>query len=112
MAGDYIPDVGDVIWVNFDPQSGHEQSGHRPALVMSSASYNKAAGLALCCPITTKVKGYPFEVLASVEGVENAILSDQLKSIDWIARKAKLKSQVSGQVVAEVKAKLAALLAI
>jgi mRNA interferase MazF len=85
----WVPDRGEAIWIDMDPQSGHEQSGRRPALVLSPASYNKKVGLALLCPITSRVKGYPFEVRIP-DGFEvgGAILADQVKSVDWHARKA------------------------
>lgn len=90
MAAGYVPDRGDLVWLRFDPQAGNEQAGHRPALVVSPRSYNRRVGLALFCPITAQVKGYPFEVLLPEGlGVQGAVLSDQLKSLDWRARKAK-----------------------
>lgn len=85
----YIPERGDLVWVTFDPQAGHEQAGHRPAIVLSPKAYNGKVGLALMCPVTSQVKGYPFEV-AIPDGlpVKGVILSDQVKSLDWRARKA------------------------
>ena len=106
----YVPESGDVVWLQFNPQAGHEQAGHRPALVISPASYNSRVGLAICCPLTTALKGYPFEVQVEVDGVPAAILSDQVKSLDWRARQARLKSTVSPEVMAHVRAKLNALL--
>ncbi len=106
----YVPESGDVVWLQFNPQAGHEQAGHRPALVISPASYNSRVGLAICCPLTTALKGYPFEVQVEVDGVPAAILSDQVKSLDWRARQARLKSTVSPEVMAHVRAKLKALL--
>jgi mRNA interferase MazF len=88
----YVPDSGDIVWLEFDPQAGHEQAGHRPALVISPASYNDKTSLMVCCPLTTKIKGHPFEVLTDVGGVAGAVLSDQVKSLDWRARKAKKKA--------------------
>ncbi len=105
-----VPESGDVVWLQFNPQAGHEQAGHRPALVISPASYNSRVGLAICCPLTTALKGYPFEVQVEVDGVPAAILSDQVKSLDWRARQARLKSTVSPEVMAHVRAKLKALL--
>ena len=108
----YVPDAGDVVWLEFDPQAGHEQSGHRPALVISPANYNSKAGLMVCCPLSTKIKGHPFEVLAEIDGVTGAVLSDQVKSLDWKVRRAKKKSAVTSLVMAHVRAKIKALLVI
>jgi mRNA interferase MazF len=108
----YVPDTSDVVWLEFDPQAGHEQSGHRPALVVSPASYNAKTGLMVCCPLTTKIKGHPFEVLATVQGAECAVLSDQVKSLDWKVRRARKKAVVTAEVMVHVRAKLKALLAI
>ncbi len=111
-ARGYVPDAGDIVWLEFDPQAGHEQAGHRPALVISPASYNAKTGLMVCCPMTTQIKGYPFEVLTEADGIESAVLSDQVKSLDWKVRRARKKSAVSDDVMAHVRAKIAALLAI
>jgi mRNA interferase MazF len=111
-ARGYVPDAGDVVWLEFDPQAGHEQAGHRPALVISPASYNVKTGLMVCCPMTTKVKGHPFEVLTEVDGVACAVLSDQVKSLDWRVRKAKKKAAVASEVMLHVRAKMKALLMI
>jgi mRNA interferase MazF len=107
----WVPDSGDIVWVNFDPQTGHEQAGHRPALVLSPARYNGLRGMMLCCPLTTKLKGYPFEVVIS-ENPPSVILADQIKNLDWGARKAKRKGKVTATVLADVRAKLKALLQI
>ncbi|MDD5336575.1 MAG: endoribonuclease MazF [Rhodoferax sp.] len=112
MATRYVPDSGDVVWLEFDPQAGHEQAGHRPALVVSPASYNGKTGLMVCCPMSTKIKGYPFEVLTSVGDVEAVVLSDQVKSLDWKIRRAKKKGSVTAEVMLHVRAKIKALLAI
>jgi mRNA interferase MazF len=112
MAKIYVPDTGDIIWLQFDPQAGHEQSGHRPALVLSPQIYNSKSSLILCCPMTTQIKGYPFEVVIEVNGIRTAILADQLKSLDWKARKAKLKAKVNPLDLDEVKAKIKPLLQI
>ena len=105
-----MPDRGDVVWLQFDPQAGHEQAGHRPALVVSPRSYNGRVGLALFCPLTSHVKGYPFEVALSDGGkAEGAILADQIKSLDWRVRQAKKFDQVSQEVMLEVLAKIGAL---
>jgi mRNA interferase MazF len=106
---DYIPDAGDIVWLHFDPQAGHEQSGRRPALVLTSARYNGARGMAICCPMTTKIKGYVFEVVIS-DRPPSAILADQIRSLDWRARRAVRKGAVEPRVVAEVRAKIKALL--
>lgn len=107
----YVPDAGDIVWVQFTPQAGHEQAGHRPALVLTPASYNRLRGMMICCPMTTKAKGYVFEVMAG-DGAESVILADQVKSIDWRARKASFKGKASASAMADVKAKLSALLGI
>ena len=109
MVRGYVPESGDIVWLQFDPQAGHEQAGHRPAFELSPATYNGKTGLMLCCPMTTQIKGYPFEVL--VEGYPgSAMLSDQVKSLDWVARKASRKGRVSEQEMAAVKARVGALL--
>ncbi|HKX21894.1 MAG TPA: endoribonuclease MazF [Rhizorhapis sp.] len=107
----YVPDMGDIVWLNFDPQAGHEQAGHRPALVLSPAAYNRVRGMMICCPMTSQIKGYPFEVLIS-QNPASAVLSDQLKSVDWKARNASKKGQVPQSILQEVQAKIRALLAI
>lgn len=108
----YVPDEGEVVWLMFDPQAGHEQAGHRPALVISPASYNAKTHLMVCCLLTTKVKGHPFEVVTQVDGMDCAVLSDQVKSLDWKVRKAKKKAVVAPQVMLHVRAKIKALLMI
>ena len=107
----YVPDQGDIIWIDFDPQAGHEQFGHRPAIVISPMIYNKLpSGLAIVCPITSKVKGYPFEVaLCKGMKTEGAVLSDQIKSIDWRVREAKFIEKASPSILSEIVAKLAPL---
>ncbi|HTY49883.1 MAG TPA: endoribonuclease MazF [Steroidobacteraceae bacterium] len=105
----YVPEAGDVVWLDFDPQAGHEQRGHRPALVLSPAAYNSRTGLMLCCPMTTQVKGYPFEV--TVPGkTPGVVLADQVKSLDWMVRRAARKGGVDAQVLAQVRAKARALI--
>jgi mRNA interferase MazF len=106
---DYVPDVGDIVWLHFDPQAGHEQAGHRPALVLSPKKYNRLRGMMICCPMTSRIKGYPFEVVDSVEPA-SAVLADQIKSLDWRARKAVRKGQTKPETLAEVQGKLCALL--
>ena len=107
----YCPRRGDVVWLTLDPQAGHEQSGHRPALVLSPESYNRKTGLAILCPVSSRVKDYPFEVVIP-EGlkVSGAILSDHVKSLDWEARHVKFFCHVPPSVVAEVMNKLETLL--
>jgi len=108
----YVPDASDVVWLEFDPQAGHEQASHRPALVISPAIYNGKSGLMICCPISTKIKGHPFEVITAVDGIDCAVLSDQVKSLDWKIRRAKKKTEVSADVMLHVRAKMKALLQI
>ncbi len=110
-VGAYAPNAGDVIWLTFSPTAGHEQSGRRPALVLSPAAYNARVGLALCCPITNQVKGYPFEVaLPSGLPVGGAILADQVRSVDWRSRHAELACRAPKDVLPEVMNRLAVLL--
>jgi mRNA interferase MazF len=109
MVRRYVPDAGDIVWLHFDPQAGHEQAGHRPAVVISPASYNGKTGLMLCCPLTTQIKGYPFEVLTDGDR-PSAILSDQIKSLDWVARKATLKGKITPEVLTQVRKKSSALI--
>ena len=109
MVERYVPAAGDIVWLNFDPQAGHEPAGHRPALVVSPASYNGKTGLLVCCPMTTQIKGYPFEVRIAGDK-PGAALADQVKNLDWVARKARLKGQVSATELAEVRGKIAALI--
>ncbi|OZN50021.1 endoribonuclease MazF [Gallibacterium anatis] len=108
---EYIPDVGDIIWLNFTPQAGQEQAGHRPAVVLTPKSYNKLTGLLICCPLTTKIKGYPFEVLIKGKP-KNVVLSDQIKSLDWRERKAEFKGRISAMELAEIRRKAALLLGV
>ena len=109
MAPAYVPDAGDIVWISFDPQAGHEQAGHRPAVVLSPAAYNTKTSLMLCCPMTTQIKNYPFEVLIAGPG-RSAVLADQIKSLDWRRRRAKRKGAVSPAELAEVRAKIHALM--
>jgi mRNA interferase MazF len=107
----YIPAQGDIVWLQFNPQAGHEEAGRRPALVISPKEYNRKVGLALLCPVTSQVKGYPFEVLLPPGlGVSGAVLSDQIKSLDWHARKAERLCTASEEVVEEVLGKILALI--
>ena len=109
MPRGYVPDVGDIVWLNFAPQTGHEQAGHRPALVLSPASYNQKTSLLVCCPLTTQIKNYPFEVLIG-GSPPSAVLADQVKSLDWRSRDARRKGRVSAEQLAEVRAKIRALI--
>ncbi|AFV12276.1 PemK-like protein [Thermacetogenium phaeum DSM 12270] len=103
----YIPERGDLVWLQFDPQTGHEQAGRRPALVISPQLYNGKVGLALFCPVTTRAKGYPFEVeIPAGLKITGVILADQVKSLDWRARDAQFACKVPAGVMAEVQAKL------
>ena len=106
------PERGDLVWISLTPQAGHEQAGRRPALVVSPVEYNARVGLALMCPITTRVKGYPFEVaLPDGLGISGVVLADQVKSLDWRARQAEVAATAPGALTAEVLAKLTSLLA-
>jgi mRNA interferase MazF len=105
------PDRGDLVWLTFTPQAGHEQAGRRPALVLSPRAYNRKVGLALFCPITSQVKEYPFEVrLPPGLPVQGVVLSDQVKSLDWRARRAEFVARLPPAAFGEVLAKLASLL--
>lgn len=107
----YVPARGDLVWLPFNPQAGHEQAGHRPAVIISPTAYNRRVGLALCCPITSQVKGYPFEVLLPEgSGAEGAILSDQIKSLDWRVRKARRIGALPTDVLQETVGKILALI--
>ncbi|MSR31730.1 MAG: endoribonuclease MazF [Gemmataceae bacterium] len=109
--GAYIPERGDAVWITLDPQAGHEQAGRRPALVLSPSSYNGRVGLALFCPITSQVKGYPFEVpLPAGMPVTGVVVADQVKSLDWRARKVTRIGIVAKEVVAQVLQRLEKLL--
>lgn len=106
-----VPERGDVVWLDFDRQAGHEQSSRRPALVVSPGTYNGRTGLALCCSIASRVKGYPFEVaLPEGVGVEGVVLADQLKSLDWRARNASIMARLPDIVVEAVLAQARTLL--
>ncbi len=110
MARTYVPDRGDVVWLRFDPPAGHEQTGRRPAVVLSPKAFNREVGLALFCPITSRVKGYPFEVPLHVGAkLEGVILADQIKSLDWKARRASKIARVSQGLMEEVTARVLAL---
>lgn len=101
----YVPSRGDVVWLSFEPQAGHEQAGRRPAFVLSPEEYNRKSGLFLACPVTSKMKGYPFEVaLPDGLSVSGVILADQIKSLDWKARKAEFAAATSDDVIQDVLA--------
>ena len=112
MVRRFVPDAGDIVWLEFSPQAGHEQAGHRPALVLSPSAYNSKTGTMLCCPMTTQIKGYPFEVIIHAKGTSGVVLSDQVKNLDWRARKATLKGKASVEELDEVRAMITALLCI
>lgn len=105
VARGWCPDEGDIIWLNFDPQAGHEQAGHRPAVILSPAAYNRLTGMLLCVPMTTRTKGYAFEVrIAGKRG--GVALADQVKSFDWRARRATKKGRASTAELEEIRMKL------
>lgn len=109
MPPGYVPDAGDVVWMQFDPKAGHEQAGHRPAVVLSPASYNGRTGLLVCCPVTTRINGYPFEVVLSGTPA-SVVLADQVKSLDWRVRQATREGCVTDAELAAVRGKLLALI--
>jgi mRNA interferase MazF len=101
----YVPKRGDLVWLTFDPQAGHAQAGRRPAFVLSPEAYNRKTSLFLACPVTSRVKGYPFEVaLPAGLPVSGVILADQIKSLDWRERKAQFATRATGEVIDEVVA--------
>ncbi|MBN2257395.1 MAG: endoribonuclease MazF [Anaerolineaceae bacterium] len=107
----YTPERGDLIWIDLDPQAGHEQKGRRPALVLSPKIYNGKVGLAILCPVTSQIKGYPFEVaIPEGLGIAGVILSDQVKSLDWKIRNAEFNARLPDQGITEVLQKLSTLL--
>lgn len=111
MVNKYIPEKGDVVFLEFDPHSGKEQAGERPAVVISPRQYNQKTGLAIFCPITTKIKNYPFEVrLAATMQTKGVVLSDHVKSLDWRARNARFKEKNSHKNLQEILTKLQLLL--
>jgi len=109
----YVPERGDVIWITLNPRAGHEQTGRRPALVLSPGIYNGKVGLAILCPLTNQIKGYPFEVLVPPGlSITGAILADQVKNLDWRARGAELICRLPRKTVAEALQKVATLLSV
>ena len=109
IARSYVPDAGDIVWISFNPQAGHEQAGHRPAVVLSPAAYNAKTSLMVCCPMTTQIKNYPFEVIISGAS-PSAVLADQVKGLDWRKRRATRKGTISATELADVCAKIRALI--
>ncbi len=107
---EYIPNRGDYVWLNFTPQSGYEQMGKRPAIVISPKEYNEKVGLAIFCPITSKEKGYPFEVKVNLKKIKGVILSDQIKSLDWKSRKIEFIAKSTKEELEEVTDKLSLLI--
>ncbi|MDA0349824.1 MAG: endoribonuclease MazF [Verrucomicrobia bacterium] len=110
MVSRYVPAEGDLVWLDFNPQAGHEQAGHRPAIVLSRKAYNRKTGLAVFCPITSKIKGYPFEVPVLGQKIQGAVLADQVKSFDWSVRRAKFIERANADVFEEVVGKLYAII--
>ncbi len=111
MPRRYVPRRGDLVWLSFSPQAGHEQAGRRPALVLSPSAYNSKVGLALVCPVTSQVKGYPFEVpIPASLGIEGVVLADQIRNLDWRVRQAELAGRLPDAAVGEVLALVTALL--
>ncbi|NHB94629.1 endoribonuclease MazF [Photorhabdus cinerea] len=108
MVSRYVPDSGDMIWIDFDPVAGHEQGGHRLAVVLSPFAYNNKVGLLLCVPCTTQGKGYPFEV--ELNASDSYALSDQVTCVDWRARKVTKKGIVNASELAQIRAKAKALI--
>jgi len=108
----YQPEAGDIVWLDFTPQAGHEQAGRRPAVVLSPKAYNSKTGLLVCVPITRQIKGYPFEVPLTTTQTQGTALADQVKSLDWQSRNAQFKESIAITELQQIKAKLTALLAL
>jgi mRNA interferase MazF len=111
-ASPYLPEAGDIVWLDFDPQAGREQSKRRPALVVTDRSYNRASGLVIVCPLTSRHKPYPFALPANIDKVEGAVLVDHIKSMDWAARKATFHSKADPALLSKVRSYLGVLLGI
>jgi mRNA interferase MazF len=109
MSRPYVPDAGEIVWISFDPHAGREQAGHRPAMVLSPAAYNAKTSRMICCPMTTQIKNYSFEVLIAGPS-PSAVLADQIKSLGWRKRRARRKGSVSAAELADVRAKIRALI--
>jgi len=112
VARSYVPEAGDIAWLNFDPQAGREQARRRPALVLTDQGYNRASGLVVVCPLTSKRKPYPFALPAIVDGVEGSVLVDHLKSMDWKARDVTFHSKADPPLLNKVRAYIGTLLSI
>jgi mRNA interferase MazF len=112
MVNRYVPEAGDIAWLDFDPQAGGEQSRRRPALVLTDQSYNRASGLAVVCPLTSKRKPYPFALPVTVDEIEGAVLVDHLKSVDWQIRSAEFHSKANPKLLKQVRAYVGVLLGI
>lgn len=112
MVTRYVPRAGDFVWLDFDPQTGREQAKRRPALVITDENYNRTSGLALVCPLTSRRKPYPFALPTVLDSIEGAVLVDQLKSLDWGARKAAFHSKADPALLAKVRAYLGVLLGV
>ncbi|MGB6678731.1 MAG: type II toxin-antitoxin system PemK/MazF family toxin [Terriglobales bacterium] len=112
MVARYVPRAGEIVWIDFDPQAGREQAKRRPALVVTEQSYNRASGLVIVCPLTSRRKPYPFALPAVVGKIEGAVLVDHLKSMDWMARKAAFHSKADSALLTKVRAYLGVLLGI
>lgn len=111
VARAYVPDAGDLVWLTFDPQAGHEQRGRRPALILSPRVYNAKTRLALACPVTSHLKGYPFEVpLPSGGAIQGAVLADHVKNLDWDARDVRFEAKAPPEVLTDVRERLRALI--
>jgi mRNA interferase MazF len=109
MPRAFVPEAGDIVWISFTPQAGHEQAGHRPAVVLSPAAYNAKTSLMVCCPMTTQIKNYPFEVVVAGEP-PSAVLADQVRGLGWRLPRARRKGAISSDELADVRAKLWALI--
>lgn len=112
MVSPYVPDSGDIVFLDFDPQVGREQAKRRPALVLTDMRYNRASGLAVVCPLTSKRKPYPFALPVTLDDVEGAILVDQLKSVDWAGRRAQFHSRITASLLNKARQYIAVLLSL
>ena len=110
MVASYVPEVGEIIWVDFDPQTGRKHTKRRPALVLTNSRYNRASGLCVVCPVTSVRKGYPFEVPVSIDTVAGAVLGDQIKSLDWAARNAEFHSKAPADLLRKARTYVTVLL--